>query len=104
MTDELRREERQRCHVRAKVKVRGQTYGGWVHDVSAKGMRISTDEVAEIWTGDDIEVDIEGFGSINGSARWRVPGRAGIMFHDMLYDRDDNDSRSEALNRFVHSE
>lgn len=101
MIDDLRQEERQRCHVRAKVKVRGQNYGGWVHDVSARGMRISTDEVAEIWTGDDIEVDIEGFGAIHGTARWRVPGGAGIMFHDLLYDRNDQASRSEVLNRFV---
>lgn len=103
MTEDLRREERERCHVRAKVKARGQTYHGWVHDVSAKGMRISTDEVAEIWTGDEIEVDIEGFGVILGTARWRVPGRAGILLHDMLYDSGDEGSRSAALGKFLQN-
>ena len=41
------------CHVRANVKAAARHMAAGFTDVSAKGMRISTDEVAEIWTGDE---------------------------------------------------
>jgi hypothetical protein len=103
MSVEQRREERQRCQVRAQVKVRGQTYSGWVHDISSRGLRVSTDQIAEIWTGDEIELDIEGFGIVHGLARWRVPGKAGIMLHDMIYDRDDKEAKADALGKFMRA-
>jgi hypothetical protein len=103
MSNEQRRDTRNRCQVRALIKVRGQTYEGWVHDVSSRGLRISTDEVAEIWTGDEVEVDIRGFGAVAGVARWRMPGRAGILLHDMLYDSTNTAAKSQALRNFISS-
>jgi hypothetical protein len=101
MNFDHRRDPRSRCHVRAVIKVRGQTYEGWVHDVSERGLRISTDQVAEMWTGDEVEVDIRGFGSVAGVARWRMPGRAGIMLHDMLYDSTNTAAKTQALRNFL---
>jgi hypothetical protein len=101
MDNDHRRDDRHVCRVRALIKARGKTYEGWVHDVSARGLRISTDTVAEIWTGDEVEVDIRGFGAIAGTARWRVPGRAGILLHDMLFDSTNNAAKSQALRNFM---
>jgi hypothetical protein len=97
MNGEQRQEERQRCRVRATIKARGRSHAGWIHDVSSQGLRLSTDEVADIWAGDELELEIEGFGQINGVARWRVPGKAGVQLHEMLYDRDDREARAAAL-------
>lgn len=101
MNVDNRQEERQRCQVRAKMKVRAQTYDGWIHDVSSRGLRLSTDQIAEIWTGDEIELEIEGFGQISGVARWRVPGKAGVQLHDMLYDSNDREATADALGKFM---
>jgi hypothetical protein len=101
MGSDQRRDPRHACKVRALIKVRGNTYEGWVHDVSPRGLRISTDTVAEIWTGDEVEVDIRGFGAIAGTARWRVPGRAGILLHDMLYDSTNSAAKTQALRNFL---
>lgn len=69
----------QRCRIRAELHARGKFYGSYIVDISSRGMRLLTDEVAEVWTGDRVNVRSEELGLVTGTTRWRAPRRLGIL-------------------------
>ncbi|MDN2578725.1 PilZ domain-containing protein [Aquibium sp. ELW1220] len=71
-----------RCRIRVQIRVRNNLYQGYALDISEEGMRISTDTVVDIWTGDDVEVESEELGMIIGRTLWREPGEFGIKFEE----------------------
>lgn len=79
---ENRRFERYRTCIRVRVQVRGRDYDGFVLDISQGGMRLSTEQVADVWSGDDVRVECEELGLVTGEVRWRSPGRFGIRFDE----------------------
>ncbi|MEX0956384.1 MAG: PilZ domain-containing protein [Rhizobiaceae bacterium] len=81
MGGENRSADRYRAKLRVRVRVRGRDYLGWVMDMSKGGMRVSTDEVAEVLVGDDVEIECTELGLLTGKARWRSPGRFGLRFN-----------------------
>jgi hypothetical protein len=86
MTWDKRGTERHRCRLRVRIRARGKVYLGHLLNISKGGVRLSTDQIAEIWTGDEVEVVSPEFGSVVGIARWRAPGQLGVMFHDSAYN------------------
>ncbi len=86
MTWDKRGNDRHRCRMRVRIHARGRVYHGHVLNISRGGMRMTTDEIAEIWTGDDIEVVSPELGAMTGVARWRAPGELGIKFHNSAYN------------------
>ncbi|MBO6719342.1 MAG: PilZ domain-containing protein [Rhizobiaceae bacterium] len=84
--------------MRVRVRVRDHDYAGYLTNISKGGMRLSTDEVAEIWTGDRVEVLSNDFGLMTGTARWRSPGNLGVRFNDTT----NNNARVNAILRFFH--
>lgn len=75
-----RQHTRFRCRIRVRVNVRNQEHEGYALDMSEEGMRVSTDSVADIWTGDEVEVFSEELGLVSGRVQWREPGEFGILF------------------------
>ncbi|MEX0955646.1 MAG: PilZ domain-containing protein [Rhizobiaceae bacterium] len=86
MAGNMRRADRHRCKMRVRIHARGRVYTGFVLNISRGGMRLTTDVIAEIWTGDDIEVVSSELGAMTGVARWRAPGELGIRFHNSAYN------------------
>ena len=78
---------RKRCKIRAQLFARHQWYHGLVMDISVDGMLMFTDEVAEVWTGDEVEVKSEEFGLLTGTTQWRSPGRLDIRLDDAAGNR-----------------
>jgi hypothetical protein len=87
---------RHQCRMRVEIRTRGRDYLGYLLNVSKGGMRLSTDEVAEIWTGDRVEVTSEEFGLVTGVARWRAPGQFGVRFNNST----NNSAKLNAMCRF----
>lgn len=84
---------RYECRMRVRIRARGRDYLGHLINISKGGMRLSTDEIAEIWIGDRVEVMGTEFGLVSGVARWRAPGMLGIRFNDTT----NNTARLNAL-------
>jgi hypothetical protein len=89
---------RYRCRIRVNVRSRGHDYTGYLVNISTGGMRLYTDDVAEIWTGDRVEVVSADFGLVTGEARWRAPHLLGVRFKDST----NNNARVNALLRHFH--
>ena len=86
MAGDKRGAGRHRCRMRVRIHARGRVYSGYVLNISKGGMRLTTDQIVEIWTGDDIEVVSPELGAMTGVARWRAPGELGIKFHNSAYN------------------
>ncbi len=86
MTWDKRDSDRHRCRMRVSIRARGKEYAGFVLNISRGGMRLTTDSVGEIWTGDEVEVVSSEVGAMTGIARWRAPGELGIRFHNSAYN------------------
>jgi hypothetical protein len=86
VNQDSRRAKRHRCKMRVRIHARGKVYDGHMFNISRGGMRLTTDQIAEIWTGDEIEVVSSELGSMTGIARWRGPGELGIRFHNSAYN------------------
>ncbi|MBO6719341.1 MAG: PilZ domain-containing protein [Rhizobiaceae bacterium] len=86
MNRDKRVANRHRCRLRVRIHARGRVYTGHVLNISRGGMRLTTDEIAEVWTGDDVEVVSSELGAMTGVARWRGPGELGIRFHNSAYN------------------
>jgi len=51
---------------------------GYILDISASGLRVQTDQVANIWPGAEVEVQNYELGLIKGKVAWRTPDRLGV--------------------------
>lgn len=82
MNGEKRRTPRHRCRIAAKVRIGGKDYDGHIIDLSESGVRVTSDHLKEIWTGDRVEVFSEALGWAAGSVRWRRPGSFGVRLDE----------------------
>jgi hypothetical protein len=72
-----------RCRIPVVIHARGRDHRGYVLRLFEDGLELSTEQVAEIWTGDEVRVMGEGFGPVAGTARWRIPRRLGVKLRDL---------------------
>lgn len=97
MRNDGRRKPRYRCRIRVAITTRRGRSEGCVLDVSEGGMRLQTDRVIDVWTGDEVEISCPELGLITGTARWRSPGQLGIRF-----DNSTNmQAKVQALQKFM---
>lgn len=82
MSGEKRRVPRHRCRMAAKVRFGGKDYEGHIIDLSEHGVRVISEQLKEIWTGDRVEVFSEALGWTTGSVRWRRPGSFGVRLDE----------------------
>lgn len=80
MIVERRQRTRFRCRIRVRIQVRNKHFEGYALDLSEEGARVSTDTIADIWTGDEAEIVSEELGLLTGRIQWREPGQFGLLF------------------------
>lgn len=78
MTQDKRRKKRQRCKIRVDIWAGGRHTTGYVIDLSETGLRLTTDQVLDIWRGDPVELRSFELGFMQGIARWRTPRMLGV--------------------------
>lgn len=78
MTKDKRRKVRERCKIRVDIWAGGKHTAGYVLDISETGLRLTTDDVLDIWRGDPVELRSLELGFMQGIARWRTPRMIGV--------------------------
>ena len=82
MSEDKRRVPRHRCRVPAQIRFGGKNYDGHIVDLSETGVRLVTDQLRDVWTGDRVEVFSADLGWMSGSVRWRRPGDFGLRLDE----------------------
>ena len=97
MGNDNRRKPRYRVRFRVAINTpRGRTEG-YVLDLSETGMRLQTDQVLDVWIGEEVSIEALEFGMISGKARWRAPGRLGVRFEEST----NTSAKVQALQKYM---
>ena len=76
--NEKRRAPRRSCRFPAQVRFDNKSYNGQIVDLSASGMRLVVDRLANPSVGWRVEIVSEELGAITGIVQWRRTGSFGV--------------------------